>query len=89
MLANDFDGAASALCGTLCSSRTRRAPIGVLSHATRMAAIYPPKKLEALRANKGRGGSEAREMGTLPAGTTPRARQVTRRWFDSPWKGKR
>ena len=78
----DFDSAANALCGTVCASRTRRAPFGVLAHAMRVAALLPPKKLTQIRAEETAAG------GLLGPGAaeTPRGRQATRRWFESPWR---
>jgi hypothetical protein len=45
----EFDQAATVLCGTVCASRTRCAPTGVLAHAAKALSLLPPKKLGALR----------------------------------------
>lgn len=83
--AADFDQAASALFGTASASRSRRAPKGVLAHARKVATLLPPKKLKALR-----GAQDSTADGSTRGGPaeTPRARQSTRRWFESPWAGK-
>ena len=82
LAAIDFDQAAAALCGTVGASRTRRAPAGVLAHAMKLATVLmPPKKLAQMRADEAAGAAD-QMVGT------PRARQATRRWFESPWSKK-
>jgi len=88
LAAKDFDQAANALCGTVCASRSQRTPVGVLAQALKVSStLLPPKKLAALRASEASGAAGGRKVAD-PTAETPRARQATRRWFESPWATK-
>jgi hypothetical protein len=75
LAATDFDQAAKVLCGTVCASRTRRAPQGVLKHAVKLASTLPSAKLVSMRVDHGASRTEPE---------TPRAterRSSWRRWW--------
>ena len=72
--AKSFDDAARVLCGTVCASRTRRAPAGVLEHASAVVMALPSRRLEQLRA------AEEAAMGPRSnEPDTPRSKKA-RRW---------
>ena len=80
-----FEQAAGALCGAACTSRCRRAPRGVMEHAAQLATMLPPEKLDRLRADASDKNVASGNLMRASSAETPRARQATRRWFESPW----
>ena len=84
LTATEFDRAAYVLRGSVCASRTRRAPPGVLAHATAVAELLPPDKLEVLQANEGAARSGLRAIRAVPgpvgSASTPSRWLRARRW---------
>lgn len=74
LAASDFDHAAKVLCGTVCASRSRRAPTGVLAHATKAISLMPSAKLAKWRAKESGGSLAGKALSIVGAEPeTPRA----------------